>query len=336
MNKKISTLLKLTAIGIAAMLSLSAANVPAYAETLIRLSTYVNEVDVRYSGFQHFADLVSEKTEGRVRVEIFPSAQLNGWSEGIDAVTGGVADVSHISFDDRLPCYRAGAFYPASVNLDNQIELDAEITAVLADEAAKIGLVNIMSSNASFDQEWWFREPIKDLGNLDGLQVRTIGPLVTMMIKSWGGSPVFVAPKEVFQSAERGVVDGINMGVATYSSWKLWTVMPYMINADLFYVKVHYMMNKNKFDALGAGDQNAILEAGTESEEWLKPRYEAWINEKVGNAVMSGGGSAISLNKEQRDSLLAKIQPGWDKELNKTCGNKTADKIRAILAKHSQ
>ncbi len=333
---KILNTLKLSTVAVAAGLGISFTGAPAQAQELIRLSTYVNEVDIRHEGFQHLAKLIEEKTEGRVTMQIFPSATLNGWSEGIDAVLGGVADVSHISYDDRLPCYRAGAFYPAAINLDKQIELDAEMTKILADEAAKAGLINIFSSNYSFDQEWWFEQPDVDLSNLNGKQVRSIGPLVSAMIEAWGGSPVFVSPKEVFQSAERGVVDGINMGVATYSSWKLWTVQPHMINANLFYGNVMYMMNKAKFDGLSPEDQQAILDAGRETETWLKPKYEAWVNESVGNAVMNGGGSARSLSADESAALLASVKPFWDEELNKTCGVETADKIRALLAQHAQ
>lgn len=308
----------------------------AAAATKLRLSTYVNEIDIRYAGFKHFADLVKEKTDGRIEVEIHPSATLHGWAEGIDAVTGGVSDISWISYETRMPCYRAGAFYPADIDLDKQVEMDAEMTALLADEAAKTGLINVFSSNYSYDQEWWFKGPIESLGKLDGMQVRSIGPLVSAMITAWGGSPVFIAPKEVFQSAERGVVDGINMGVATYSSWKLWTVMPYMIDANLFYGNIMYMMNKAKFDGLPEADQKAILAAGHETEMWLKPRYEAWINEQVGDAVMKGRGSAVSTTKEETDRLIASVRPQWDEELDKTCGKETSDKIRALIAKYER
>lgn len=325
-----------TAACAAAIVAGGAAATDAAAATKLRLSTYVNEVDVRYAGFQRFAGLVKEKTDGRVEIEIHPSATLHGWAEGIDAVTGGVADISWISYETRMPCYRAGAFYPADVDLDRQVEMDAEMTALLADEAAEIGLINVFSSNYSYDQEWWFKGPIEDLGKLDGMQVRSIGPLVSAMITAWGGSPVFIAPKEVFQSAERGVVDGINMGVATYSSWKLWTVMPYMIDANLFYGNIMYMMNKAKFDALPEEDRKAILEAGRETEEWLKPRYEAWINERVGDAVMKGGGAAVSIPKEKTDALIASVRPQWDEELDKTCGKEMADKIRALIAKYEK
>lgn len=310
-------------------------SVSAQAETTIRLSTYVNEVDIRYEGFQKFAELVEAKTDGRVKVQIFPSATLHGWSEGVDAVQGGVSDISWIPADKRLPCYRVTSLYPVAVDLEQQIELDAGFTELVAPEAASVDLVPIINSNYSYDQEWWFEDQVADLGKLEGKLVRSIGPLVSMMIETWGGKPVFVAPKEVFQSAERGVVDGINMGVATYSSWKLWSVMPYMVNANLFYGNIHYMMNKRKFDGLSADDQKAVLEAGQESEVWLKPRYEAWVDERVGNAVMKGGGAAVSIPQDSRMALIDSVQGNWDKEVDAACGPELAGKIRDLFAKYA-
>lgn len=307
----------------------------AQAAEIIRVSTYVNESDIRYDGFKHFARLVKEKTDGDVKVQIYPSSTLHGWSEGVDAVQGGVSDVSWIPADKRLACYRVSSLYPANINLENQVELDAEFSNLIRDEAAKVNLMPLINSNYSYDQEWWFEKKIDNLGKLDGQLVRSIGPLVSMMIEKWGGKPVFVAPKEVFQSAERGVVDGINMGVATYSSWKLWNVMPYMVNADLFYGNIVYMMNKRKFDGLSKANQTAVLEAARESEEWLKPRYEAWVDTRVGNAVMQGGGAAVSIDKDERMALINSVQADWDKEVDAACGKPLADKVRALFAKHA-
>lgn len=316
-------------------LAIGAVSTPASAETTIRLSTYVNEIDIRYKGFQKFAELVAAKTSGRVKVQIFPSATLHGWSEGVDAVQGGVSDISWIPADKRLPCYRVSSLYPVAIDLKGQVDLDAAYAELIKPEAAKVKLVPVINSNYSYDQEWWFKGTIADLGKLDGKLVRSIGPLVSMMIEAWGGKPVFVAPKEVFQSAERGVVDGINMGVATYSSWKLWGVMPYMVNANLFYGNIQYMMNKQKFDSLSPEDQKAVLAAGKESEIWLKPKYEDWVDQRVGNAVMKGGGAAVSISKDNRMSLIKSVQAKWDKEVDAACGGELAGKIRAVFAKHA-
>ena len=67
---------------------------PDATETTIGLSPYVTEADIRHQGFTHFAELVAEKTGGSVTVEGSPSSTLHGWSEGVDALQGGVSDIS--------------------------------------------------------------------------------------------------------------------------------------------------------------------------------------------------------------------------------------------------
>lgn len=306
------------------------------AQTTLRLSTYVNEIDIRYKGFQKFAEIVDEKTQGRVKIQIFPSATLHGWSEGVDAVLGGVSDISWIPADKRLACYRVTSLYPALVNLDKQIELDNKFAELIKPEAAKAGLVPLINSNYSYDQEWWFKGNVTDISKLDGKLVRSIGPLVSMMIESWGGKPVFIAPREVYQSAERGVVDGINMGVATYSSFQLWDVMPQMINGTLFYGNIIYMINKKKFDGLTPDDQKALMAAANESEVWLKPRYEEWVNEQVGNAVMKGGGSAVSVPLKQRQALVGAAQKTWNTTVDQDCGPELSKQVRALFDSYTQ
>jgi TRAP-type transport system periplasmic protein len=314
-------------------LSLAAPSVLAQTTTL-RLSTYVNEVDVRYNGFKKFAELVGAKTQGRVKVEIFPSSTLHGWSEGVDAVLGGVSDISWMPADKRLPCYRATSLYPMVVDMSKQIELDAAYSALMKDEAAKAGLMPLINSNYSYDQEWWFKTPGVDLSKLDGKLVRSIGPLVSMMIETWGGKPVFVAPKEVFQSAERGVVDGINMGVATYSAWKLWGVMPHMVKANLFYGNINYMINKKKFESLSAADQTALLAAARESEVWLKPEYEKSVDASIADAVKQGG-TVTAVAPAQRKAMVDSIAAKWKTEVDKDCGADMANKVRALFAKNA-
>jgi len=324
-------LLRATVLACAAMAMATAAQAQT---TTLRLSTYVNEVDIRYQGFKKFAELVNTKTSGRVKVEVFPSSTLHGWSEGVDAMLGGVSDISWVSADKRLPCYRVTSLYPAAINLSKQIELDAAYAALIAPEAAKAGLVPLINSNYSYDQEWWFKNNNTDLAKLDGKLVRSIGPLVSMMIETWGGKPVFIAPKEVFQSAERGVVDGINMGVATYSAWKLWGVMPHMVQSNLFYGNIQYMISKRKFDSLSPADQKALQAAAAESEVWLKPQYERWVDESMADAVKQGG-TVTKISAEKRKALLDSVVGKWTPEVDAGCGPELAGKVRTLFRQHS-
>jgi len=130
-------------------------------------------------------------------------------------------------------------------------------------------------------------------------------------------------------------VDGINMGVATYSSWKLWSVMPHMIDANLFYGNIIYMMNKQKFDALTPEEQAALTAAAAETEAWLQPIYEGWVDEQVAAAIAEGG-TEVKLPAEKSNELLASVQDKWAVEVDKACGIELADQFRALIAAHAQ
>jgi TRAP-type C4-dicarboxylate transport system substrate-binding protein len=327
-KKNVRTVLGLSTLALASLAVLAPA---AHAQTTtLRLSTYVNEVDVRFDGFKKFAELVNAKTNGRVKVEVFGSSTLHGWSEGIDAMLGGVADIAWVSADKRLPCYRVTSLYPIAIDMKKQVPLDAAYSALIAPEALKIGLVPLINSNYSYDQEWWFKKPNTDIGKIDGQLVRSIGPLTSMTIETWGGKPVFIAPKEVFQSAERGVVDGINMGVATYSAWKLWGVMPHMVKANLFYGNIQYMISKRKLDSLSPADQKALEAAANESEAWLKPKYEKWVDDSIADALKQGG-TVTAISAEKRKALLGSVTGKWDAEVNAGCGPELAGKVRTLF-----
>ena len=136
----------------------------------------------------------------------------------MDALQGGVSDISWIPADERLPCYRVTSLYPAMVDLENQVAMDAAYAELIRAEAAEVGLVPLFNSNYSYDQEWWFDEPIADLGDLQGRQVRSIGPLVSMMIDDLGR----VAR---LRGAERGVSSPPSVASWTASTWA-WPPIP--------------------------------------------------------------------------------------------------------------
>jgi TRAP-type C4-dicarboxylate transport system substrate-binding protein len=255
---------------------------------------------------------------------------LHGWSEGVDAMLGGVSDISWVPADKRLPCYRVTSLYPIAIDMTKQIPLDAAYAKLMTGEANKVGLMPLINSNYSYDQEWWFKGANTDLEKLDGKLVRSIGPLVSMMIETWGGKPVFIAPKEVFQSAERGVVDGINMGVATYSAWKLWGVMPHMVKSNLFYGNIQYMINMKKFESLSSADQKSLQAAAAESEVWLKPQYERWVDESMAEAVKQGG-TVTPISAEKRNALITSVAGKWTSEVNASCGPELAGKVRTLF-----
>ncbi len=303
----------------------------------LRLGTFVNKLDIRYSGLQYYADLIDKKTNGRVTVQIFDSGSLHPFDKPIDSILGGVSDISPLAaagIDKRLPCALQTQFLPLAVDWSRIVDMDQEYDDILNEEYGKIGLKIILSQDASYDQEWWFRGQPTKVDELNGKLVRSVGPVITHVIQRFGGKPVFISPTETYQSAERGVVDVINMGVSTFSSWKLWAVMPNMVRANMFYSNVAYAINKTKFEKLRPEDQKAILEAGIEAARWTTPRYEAWIDQQVGAAAMRGGATITNISKAERTRLIAKAAEGWNDQIDKACGAAMGQRVRAVFKKY--
>ena len=318
---------------------LVAASSPASAEeTVLKFGTYLNEVDVRFGSLRHFADLIEKGTEGRVKLQLFGSSTLHPHVKCIDAVQAGVSDICMLAGTSvqpkRLPCASQTHWFPNIIDWERHSELDREYNAILKPEFDEAGLVVVLSQNFSYDQEWFFTKRITSLEQLKGKSVRTISPMLDHIIKKFGGSPVQIAPTEMYQAAERGVVEGMNVGTATFLSWKLWPVMPHMLMVQGFYGNGMNSMSKKKFDSLRPEDQKVILEAGIETGKWLKPRYEDWINMRVGEGIFKHGGSVYAVPKEERRELVAKMGEGWNEKMDTACGSERAAKLRALFKKY--
>jgi TRAP-type C4-dicarboxylate transport system substrate-binding protein len=172
-----------------------------------------------------------------------------------------------------------------------------------------------------------------DKPDLAGQKIR-ITPVYRDFFQALNANVITTPPGEVYTALERGVVDGINMGVATYSAWKLWGVMPHMVKANLFYGNINYMVNKRKFETLSPADQAAVMAAARESEVWLKPQYEKAVDTDIANAVKQGG-TVTNLPAAQRRAMVDSIAAKWKTEVDKECGADMANKVRALFSKNA-
>ena len=332
------TLPSLAFIGVVGIGSLAAPQVSAADSVILKFGTYLNEADVRFDSLRHFAALVEKGTQGRVKVSLFPSATLHPHAKCIEALKSGISDICMLAagavLPNLLPCTAVTHWIPMRIDWERHIELDQEYNALMKAEFDKAGLVAVMSQNFSYDQEWFFRKPATSLTAMKGLNVRTVSPMLTHIIKKFGGNPVQVAPGEMFQAAERGIVDAMNAGVATFSSWGMWEAMPNLLVAQIFYGNGMNSMSKEKLASLRPEDQKVILAAGIETAKWLKPRYEDWINVQIGAAAMKTGASTYVVSDDERERLVSFMSEGWNGQMDTACGADLAGKLKALFDKY--
>ena len=101
--------------------------------------------------------------------------------------------------------------------------------------------------------------------SFSGLKLRT-APTAVPMVKILGGSPVNMAPGEVYTSLQKGVIDGTVM--ISYGAWnyKWHEVTKYMVRPSFSFLSTYIFMNLNKYKALSVKERRAIDEAGRLTE----------------------------------------------------------------------
>ncbi len=83
------------------------------------------------------------------------------------------------------------------------------------------------------------------------------------MIKAAGGNPIVMNQSEVFTSAQRGVIDGVQTAVPGYLDSGLYEVCKYMSTWPLGVMGLAVTMNKDSWNKLGPSSRVRSWKPGT-------------------------------------------------------------------------
>ena len=276
--------------------------------------------------FTKFLDIVKErvaqKYPGQLEIQYAGGPEVIPNQEQVEAARMGVVDM--VFTTDGYYVSAVPEVNALSVSMLDGWEERAKGVNAFLDKIhqEKVSCIYLGRLGHNLPFTIYLTKPVKGLEDLKGLKIRC-SPTLIGFLKKIGANPVVIAPPEVYTALERGVVDGINMGVATYSAWKLWGVMPHMVKANLFYGNINYMINKRKFDALSPADQAALLAAARESEVWLKPEYEKSVDTSIADAVKQGG-TVTTLPLARSKAMVDSIAAKWKGEVDSSCGPELA------------
>lgn len=208
--------LKQTALGAAAGGAAVAAPVfaqeaPAVAWRLA--SSFPDESPTMSAGAEDVARYVSEVTDGRFTIEIYPAGDLVQPGQILEAVQYRVVDCGHTAstryFDtDPALSFDAGVPFGLNTRQMHAWMLQGEglaLTRVLFD---KYNILNFPCGYTGAQMGGWFRPEIKTVDDLRGLKVKA-GGFARAVLARMGAIPVAVPVAETYAALEQGVVDAV-------------------------------------------------------------------------------------------------------------------------------
>ena len=160
---------------------------------------------------QKLADLITALSGGRLTVRLYAAGELVPALEVFDAVSAGTAQMAHTA-----PLFWAGKFPAAPIftaapfgltPLEHITWISKGGGQALWDELyAPLGIKPFMASNTGYQMGGWFKKPVASVEDFKGLKIRMPG-LGGQVVSKLGGSPVNLAPGEIFTSLQTGVID---------------------------------------------------------------------------------------------------------------------------------
>jgi TRAP-type transport system periplasmic protein len=259
---------------------------------------------------QEWANEVEKRTNGAVKVALFPGATLTPANQAYDGVVKGISDLAFVVLS-----YTAGRF-PLTEVIDmplgykNGLQATRLINAYYQKFHPKeFDDTQVMYLHAHGPGILHTKKPVAKLEDLKGLKIRCTGTSAKM-VTHLGGAPVAIPMTDAYDSLQKGVVDGIMAPIEALKGWKFAEVIKSttLNYGSAYSIAFAVIMNKQKWAALPKDVQGVIQKV---NEEWIEKTGKAWDDfDKAGlETTKAKGNQIIALSKQEDERWAKMVQP---------------------------
>ncbi|MCG7346494.1 DctP family TRAP transporter solute-binding subunit [Sporosarcina sp. ACRSL] len=249
-----------------------------YEATTIRLAYNLPQDHHVAVGIENFAKEVTEKSGGKVKVQVYPAGQLlsdkdmnqsilsGGVEMGVNSSTLWSSTVPAMGIFDVPYVFNDYSAVGEAVNG----EFGDKLRSAMEEKGAKV----LIFADYGYVQFANNKRPLKSPEDFKGLKIRSIGDLPSELIKAYGASPVFMGGGEVYMALQRDTVDGATSGTTAMLQRKYDEVTKYLTINNYAYLEFLLAVNKDYWDGLPAKTQDLITEVAAETEVWIREQAE--------------------------------------------------------------
>ncbi len=269
----------------------------------LKMSTQLNETAPNVVGFKEWARRVGERTDGKLLIEVYPSAQL-GYDEDVieQAIQG--ANVAVLTDGGRMSNYVKDIGIIGMPYFTDSYDYVLKVTQTETfkeweRELAEENNIRVLSFNwYDGPRHFLTNKPIKEPADLNGLRIRTPGaPVWSESIKAMGAIPVSMAWTEVYQAVQQKAIDGAEgQHTASYPA-RLYEVVKYVDKTSHFHLITAIIVGEKWFKELPEEYQKILLEE-TEAVGAENAQYVIEVTDEFEAKMVEEGMEIVEVNLE--------------------------------------
>lgn len=247
-------------------------------------------------GNMRFAELVKERSNGRITIDVFPSAQLGEEKSAIEQVQLGAIEFTRVSTGPMAEFNKDfGVFsLPYIFNNDDHVWKfllgDAGTALLDSLESSKLkGLAYYSSGSRSF----YSSKPVTKLEDLKGMKIRVQENKLNIAVMNALGANATPMPYgEVYSALQTGLIDAAENNYPSYYSSKHYEVAKNLILDGHQRVPEVLIISKVTWDKLSSTDQEIIKQAALDSIDYQREEWEKY--EKESEEQVRAAGTVIT------------------------------------------
>lgn len=264
-----------------------------------------------------FAELLSEKSGGKMTLKMYHSGTLGSQPDAIEQVRIGGLEIGNFNLGPLGPIVpEANVVSLPFIFKDTDHMwrvLDGKAGDIINEGMTKFGLVPLAWYDAGARSFYNSKKPIQKPADVAGMKVRVMNnDLYSGMIAALGGNPSPMAFAEVYQSLKTGVVDGAENNWPSYESTGHFEVASFYSNSQHLIIPETLCINAAVYKKLSAEDQKILKEAAQESAMLQRKLWKE--REKASEKKVLAAG--VKLNQiPDKSAFQAAMKPVYDKYL---------------------
>jgi tripartite ATP-independent transporter DctP family solute receptor len=232
-------------------------------------------------GSVKLAELVAAKTNGRIKIEVYPNAQLGGERDMVEGLQIGSVDLvltapsiaASIANERKVFLFDMPYIFRDYDAVSRMVE--GEIGQEMVKNYPKHGFRNIGWYIAGFHQLTNSKRPIRRPADLQGLKMRMWqSKSAILMMEAMGAKAVPMSFPEVYTSLQQGVIDGFANSLATIYATKMYEVQKYVTVTNHMVSTMNLLVAERVWRELTPADRKAMEEAGVEAARFERNLYK--------------------------------------------------------------
>lgn len=278
--------------------------------TIIKLAHGLDPTHPVHISMEYLAKLVDERSEGNMRIDIYPSGQLGTERECIELLQIGSLGMTKVSasvMEGFTPLFKVYNLPYIFRDDDHRFKvLEGEIGEKLLLETERFRIRGLAYLDAGSRSFYTKERPILSPADLTGLKIRVQESTTSIqMLQALGGSATPIPWGELYTSLQQGVVDGAENNPPTFHISRHYEVCKFYSLDEHTSVPDVLIISTVVWNGLLPAQQQLLLDASKDAAEYQKKIWQIATDEALVQVEKAG----VKIYRPDKSIFEKKVTP---------------------------